>query len=87
MKGQFTGDVVTDLSRIFYTDESEKKAYQVVTSFLNEDLWKIEKQSITTARFTSGMTLLEFMKRPLLSGYNIALATGPRVRIRTGSIE
>ncbi len=87
MKRQFTGDVVSDLSRVFFADESEATGFQIVTSFLQDTLWDLEKPALFSAHFTSGVTLLEFMKRPLLSGYNIALASGPRVRVRTGSIE
>lgn len=87
MKHQFTGDVVRDLSRVFYADESEATGFQIVSSFLQVGLWALEKPAISSAHFTSGITLLEFMKRPLLSGYNIAIASGPRVRVRTGSIE
>lgn len=33
------------------------------------------------------ISLLEFMARPLLSGYNVRLSTGPRVRIRGGDVK
>lgn len=87
MKRQFTGDVVGDLTRVFYAEQSQKARFQVVSDFLKDTLWNLEKPSLYSAHFSSGLTLLEFMKRPLLSGYNIALASGPRVRIRTGGIE
>jgi hypothetical protein len=87
MKRQFTGDVVADLTRVFFADESQKAHFQIVSVFLKGTLWNLEKPALYSAHFSSGLTLLEFMKRPLLSGYNIALASGPRVRIRTGGVE
>jgi hypothetical protein len=87
MKRQFTGDVVADLTRVFFADESQKAHFKIVSDFLKNTLWNLEKPALYSAHFSSGLSLLEFMKRPLLSGYNIALASGPRVRIRTGGIE
>lgn len=87
MKRQFTGDVVGDLTRVFFADEAQKARFQITADFLKDTLWNWEKPSLFSAHFSSGLTLLEFMKRPLLSGYNIALASGPRVRIRTGEVE
>lgn len=87
MKNQFTGDVVADLVRFFLKDESQLRAFEAAGAFLTHDLWPLEWKAISTSRFASGLTLLEFMKRPLLSGYNISLASGPRVRVRTGNIE
>jgi hypothetical protein len=87
MKNQFTGDVVADLSRFFFRDQEQLPIYESVDHFLNDDLWPVEWRSISGSRFPNGATLLEFMKRPLLSGYNISLSSGPRVRVRTGNIE
>lgn len=87
MKRQFTGDVVGDLTKVFFADVAQKARFQVTRDFLKDTLWNLEKPSLFSAHFSSGLTLLEFMKRPLLSGYNIALASGPRVRIRTGGFE
>jgi len=87
MKNQFTGDVVADLVRFFFKDESQLRAFEAAGAFLRDDLWPVEWAAISTSRFATGLTLLEFMKRPLLSGYNISLASGPRVRVRTGNIE
>jgi hypothetical protein len=87
MKRQFTGDVVADLTRVFFADDLQKAHFQIVSDFLKDTLWNLEKPSLYSAHFSSGLSLLEFMKRPLLSGYNIALASGPRVRIRTGGFE
>jgi hypothetical protein len=87
MKNQFTGDVVADLSRFFFRDQSKLPLYEQVDHFLSEDLWPVEWRAISGSRFPNGTTLLEFMKRPLLSGYNISLSSGPRVRVRTGNIE
>lgn len=33
------------------------------------------------------VSVLEFMTRPLLSGYNVRMSTGPRIRIRGGDIR
>ncbi len=87
MKNQFNGDVVADLSRFFFKDASQLAAYVTVGQFLNNELWPLEKKSLEQSRFPLGLSLLEFMKRPLLSGYNISLASGPRVRVRTGNME
>jgi len=87
MKNQYNGDVVGDLSRFFYRDQSQSDTYQTVDAFFIHALWPLESKSLAKSRFSSGITLLEFMKRPLLSGYNISLSSGPRVRVRTGNIE
>lgn len=87
MKTQFNGDAELDLFHFFIKDQSQIKSYEVVEDFLDKDLWPLEQKSIDEAHLISGMSLLEFMKRPLLSGYNISLASGPRVRVRTGNIE
>ncbi len=87
MKNQFTGDVVADLSRFFFRDQGQLSDYEKVDQFLKMDLWPLEIKAITESRFANGLPLLEFLKRPLLSGYNIALASGPRVRVRPGLIE
>lgn len=86
IRREFTGDVVADLSRAFAA--VDKGDDETVYSFLQNDLWPIEKAVLAESRFgTNGITLLEFMKRPLMSGYNILLSSGPRVRVRTGIIE
>lgn len=87
MKNQFAGDVVAEMSRFYFKNEEDRRAYERINAFLLSDLWPVEWAAISQSRFPSGATLLEFMKRPLLSGYNIALTSGPRVRVRTGSIE
>lgn len=87
LKRQYSGDVVTDLTRVFYLEEPDRANFDTVSKFLTEDLWPLEEQTLSGSHFGSGTTLLEFMKRPLLSGYNILLSGGPRVRIRTGGIE
>lgn len=84
MRGQFTGDVVADMSNFFDLNEN---SYRQANTFLNDELWPMERSVIFNSKFKSGKTLLEFLKRPLLSGYNIALSSGPRVRVRTGNLE
>ena len=83
LKNQFTGDVVADFTRFFIKNRGQAS----VDKFLASDLWPAEQRSLANSRFASGETLLEFMKKPLLSGYNISLSSGPRVRVRTGNIE
>jgi len=87
MKNQFTGDVVGDLTAFFYQDEIQKGPRKTVADFLQFDLWPAELAALSQSRFPLGLSMLEFLKRPLLSGYNISLASGPRVRVRTGNIE
>ena len=83
---QYSGSPITDLQRIFVTT-NPAPAFQAVAKFLTEDLWPIEKPAIVQTRLASGETFLEFMKVPLLSGYNILLSSGPRVRVKTGNAE
>lgn len=88
LKTQFTGDVVADMNHVFSAlDQGEKAKFDAVTLFMKNDLWPIEWPTVSESRFDSGQTLLEFMKRPLLSGYNIMLTSGPRVRVRTGIVQ
>ncbi|NJL26213.1 MAG: hypothetical protein HC902_14365 [Calothrix sp. SM1_5_4] len=87
LKTQFSGDSMADLQRLYVKSTREKENFQLVSSFLRDDLWPIEWPAIQGVAVPRGGTLLEFMKRPLLSGYNIMLSSGPRVRIRTGNIE
>lgn len=87
-KTQFTGDVVADMNHVFTAlDQSEKAKFDAVTLFMKNDWWPIEWPTVSESKFASGQTLLEFMKRPLLSGYNIMLTSGPRVRVRTGIVQ
>lgn len=87
MRRDFTGDVVADLSRAFNSNPSDHTDDEAVAGFLQTDLWPLEKEALGSRFGTNGITVLEFMKRPLMSGYNISLSSGPRVRVRTGVIE
>lgn len=87
LKTQFTGNPIADLQRVFVSDDSSKPAFQTVSRFLGEDLFPLEWQALTKTSLPSGQTFLEFMKTPLLSGYNILLSSGPRVRVTTGNTE
>ncbi|MGZ3723642.1 MAG: hypothetical protein ACXVA9_11955 [Bdellovibrionales bacterium] len=87
LKSQFTGSPLTDLQRIFVTSNPPTLPFQIVAKFLNEDLWPIEKPAIMQTKLPTGATFLEFMKVPLLSGYNILLSSGPRVRVKPGNAE
>jgi len=89
LKTQFGGDPVADMKRVFYANASEQVKFNEVAQFLEHDLWPVEQVAVfeTQLRAIPLMSLLEFMKAPLLSGYNVGLSSGPRVRIRTGNIE
>ena len=63
-----------------------------MTSFLTDDSWwrLLEWPALTQTqveRAGQKRMLLEYMKKPLMSAYNISLSSGPRVRIRTGLLE
>ncbi len=73
--------------RMFDSGQQAAPDFQAVTDFERDDLWVLEKPVLIGTKTESGETLLEFMKRPLLSGYNIMLSSGPRVRVRTGNVE
>ena len=42
----------------------------------------LDQGGIVQTALPNGQAFLEFMKVPLLSSYNILLASGPRVRVR-----
>jgi hypothetical protein len=87
LRRQFTGNPVSDLQRVFLADEGSRPLFERATGFLADDLWPLEWPALTRSILPSGQTLLEFLKTPLLTGYNISLSSGPRVRIRTGNGE
>lgn len=87
LKTEFQGRPLEDLQRVFVMDEQSQRAVPEFQRFLNDDLWPLERFSILHSQASPSQSLLEFMKVPLLSGYNIRLSSGPRVRIRTGNIE
>jgi hypothetical protein len=88
LKNQSGGDPVADMKRVFYLNSIDYQNVVEVTQLLQNDLWPLEKESLFSARLEgSDKTLLEYMKMPLLSGYNVGLSSGPRVRIRGGGSE
>jgi hypothetical protein len=87
LKTQFTGHPLVDLQRVFVTSNPPSEAFQTVSHFFNDDLWPLEKPALEQTHLTSGETFLEFMKKPLLSGQNILLSSGPRVRVKPGIVE
>lgn len=87
LKSQFTGNPLADMQKVFQTKDIPTAAYSSVVSFLNNDLWPLERVALADTRLVGGKSFLEFMKVPLLSGVNISLSSGPRVRIGTGNIE
>lgn len=82
----FRGDPMNDMYRVFL-GEGQKSQFFEVSQFLEMDLWPLEQATLFSATVADGTTLLEFMKLPTMSGYNVGLSSGPRVRIRGGNIE
>lgn len=81
-------DAVIAMKRIFYASEDQTRKSAEVARFLKDELWAIEEPALFESRLTNrNETLLEYLKRPLLSGYNVGLSSGPRVRIRPGVTE
>lgn len=87
LKTQFSGAPLEDIKKVFSSNPENQDGFVESADFLNSVLWPIELEAISTATTKSGQSFLEFLKTPLLSGYNISLSSGPRVRIRTGGIE
>jgi len=86
-----SGERLQDLKKFFFDDASSHPKIDLVTKVMRDDLLPLEnpamfKVNVSSPR-TGEQTLLEFMKRPLLSGHNLFQSSGPRVRIRTGNIE
>lgn len=78
-------DSLANLQRLYPTLARESDEFELVGHFLSDDLWRpLELPSLNAAKLSDGQTLLEFMKQPLLSGYNVLLSSGPRVRIHGG---
>lgn len=85
---EFGGDPVEDMKKVFYANLTAHERFKEIVQFLDEDLWPLEKQALFSATLAGHQeTFIEYMKKPLLSGYNIGLSSGPRVRIRTGDWE
>lgn len=70
----------------FLPVEEESLQFATATNFLRNDLWPLEWPAISQSRFAKE-TFLEFTKQPLLSGYNVLMSSGPRVRLVIGLIE
>lgn len=88
LKTESTGDAVQDMKRVFYANQAPGQNASEVANFLAQDLWQIEERALFESRLGErAETWLEFLKKPLLSGYNVGLSSGPRVRIRTGVFE
>ena len=83
----FTGSPLADMQKIFKSKDPHALDYVAADSFLIKDLWPLERVALADTRLVGGKSFLEFMKVPLLSGVNISLSSGPRVRIGTGNIE
>lgn len=78
---------IRDISSIFVEDHSTDPHFKTVSDFMRYDLWRFELPALSQTTVYGDVPLLEFMKVPLLSGYNILMSSGPRVRIRTGNVE
>ena len=64
----------------------QTRVSQFITQFLfTRDFTYLMNQKVYDN--SKSVSVLEFMSRPLLSGYNIRLSTGPRARIRGGDIR
>lgn len=88
LKTESTGDAVQDMKRVFYAKREPGQNATEVADFLAGELWRLEERALFDSRLGErGETWLEFLKKPLLSGYNVGLSSGPRVRIRTGVFE
>jgi hypothetical protein len=87
LKTQFTGNPLADLQRVFTASVQPTPEFTAVSDFITKDLWPLERTAITQTSTGDGRHFLEYMKSPLLSGYNISLSSGPRVRVGTGNTE
>ncbi len=85
LRSEFRGNLVDDMRRLFHSELNDPR-FESVRKFLDR-LWHFEKQALFSAQYPAGRPLLEFLKVPLLSGYNIGLSSGPRVRVRPGVTE
>lgn len=84
---EYSGRPVKDLAKIFALKAPRPLAEMAAQNFMQFKMSPLEALSLATARVSRQQSLLEFMKAPLLSGYNINLSSGPRVRIKTGNAE
>ena len=75
------------VTRMFDLKTQASDNFRSVTTFMRDELWALEEPVLRHTRLVGGETLLEFMKRPLLSGQNISLSSGPRVRVGPGIVE
>jgi hypothetical protein len=72
---------------LFDSFSLQSPEFKTVADFFENDLWPLEKGAIFNSSTGTSQSLLEFMKEPLLSGYNILLSSGPRVRLNIGNME
>ena len=72
----------------FFANPSAMPEFAKEESIFKRFLWPQDWQTVQSTKIREGrgepVSLLLFMKRPLLSGYNILFSNGPRVRIRAG---
>ena len=89
--GDLNSDVGTQLAAFYRLGETNPDSFRTVASFLDQDLWPLEWPAIFGAKVEQPdrpeIPLLIYLKRPLLSGYNVLMTSGPRVRIRGGMTE
>jgi hypothetical protein len=87
LANKYSGNLMADLERVTNAPRELAGASQQTRYFMNEQLWPLEWPAIRSAKANATQTLLEYMSRPLMSGFNVQLASGPRVRISTGNAE
>jgi hypothetical protein len=87
LKNQFTGNPLADIERVFLASTTPNDQFTTVAVFMSQDLWPLEEPSVVQTNLPNGRPFLEYMKVPLLSGYNILLSSGPRVRVGPGAVE
>ncbi|MGE4130073.1 MAG: hypothetical protein AB7F86_00460 [Bdellovibrionales bacterium] len=84
----FGTEPLLQMKKAFYERSEVSHQSLQLSGFLDRKIWPMERQTLDSARLNNPeVTFLEYLKRPLLSGYNIGLSGGPRVRIRTGGVE
>ncbi len=88
LRAHDTDNLVADSTNAFSAlSEEEQRRFLAVSEYMRTTWWDLEWSAISNSQYRSGETFLEFMKKPLLSGYNILITSGPRVRIRVGILE
>lgn len=85
LRTEYTGDPVNDMKKVFYGNIERYRNAAEVADFMDSILWPLEERALFDSRLAErNETVLEYMRRPLLSGYNVGLSSGPRVRVRPG---